>query len=74
MSSKIRATREVRKLLVELDQAFEKFHINSRKLTTEGQRFLSEMEASEIGYDQTVVKTNIIGIAWRINKASKGEE
>ena len=71
---KIKATRKVRELLVELDAAFERFHANSRQLSSDGQRQLTESQAGDVGADQLAVKHLIIGIAWRINKASKGEE
>lgn len=71
---KLTANRKVRELLIELDEVFERFHVNSRSLASDNQKHLTESQAGEIGADQQVIRTHIIGIAWRINKASRGEE
>jgi|HubBroStandDraft_6_1064221.scaffolds.fasta_scaffold400410_3 hypothetical protein len=66
---KIRVTRKVRELLVELDSIFEQYHEISKKLAdNDYEHHLSA------GYDRELQKGIILGCAWRINKASKGIE
>lgn len=67
---KIRATAEVRKLLVELDGHLQKFH--SQTATLANRETPDEM-ATEVGGDRKYTERAILGCAWRINKASKGE-
>lgn len=60
--AKIRVTKKIRELLIELDQAFEKFHAVSENSSHSQEAFL----------DKRAAEKWILGIAWRINKASKG--
>jgi hypothetical protein len=68
---KIRVTRKVRELLVELDQRLELYHELSRKLADSN---LSTSDHMSAGNDRELEKGIILGCAWRINKASKGIE
>ena len=66
--TKIRATRKVRELLVELDDAFQKFGEQTRVLAD---RKTDASMAMEVGANREAIKALIIGIAGRINAASK---
>jgi hypothetical protein len=57
-------------LLVELDSAFRTFHSQTATLAD---RATPENEAVDVGADREVQKRVILGIAYRINKASRGE-
>jgi len=70
---KIKATSEVRKLLVELDGAFETFHRQTGALSERGQGALDSHMAVEVGAEREHQKALILGLAYRINKASRGE-
>lgn len=69
---KIVVNKEVRALLVELDDAMQTFH-NMTKSLAPGSG-LDEHMAVEVGAEREHVKRQILGIAWRINKASRGEK
>jgi hypothetical protein len=69
--AKIRCSAKVRELLIELDAAFEKFGQQAKVLadhSTDGST------AVNVGLDKQIQERIIVGIAWRINKASKGIE
>jgi hypothetical protein len=68
---KPKCTREVRELLVELDGAFEQFH---RLNGVVADHRTDDVNARDTGAELEFTKRKIIGIAWRINKASKGEK
>jgi hypothetical protein len=65
---KIRVTSKVRALLVELDQAFERFHGYAATLAD---RCISNSEAMEAGANKSAQERIILGIAYRINNATK---
>ena len=67
---KIKATAEVRKLLVELDGLFQVFHDQTRILAEPG---VSQQEAVNVGADRETQRSLILSCAYRINKASRGE-
>jgi len=56
-------------LLVELDHVFERYHENV-KVMADPQT--SDSIAAAAGYEHRSDEVVIIGLAWRINKASKG--
>lgn len=60
--AKIRCTKEVRELLIELDQAIDRFHAACKDSSHSQEAFL----------DKHAAEKWILGVAWRINKASKG--
>ena len=66
----IKATAKVRELLVELDQAFQVFHSQTSALAEET---TAENVAMDIGAEREIQQRLILGIAFRINKASRGE-
>jgi len=66
--SKIRFTREVRELLIELDDAVERFGAQTRVLAD---RTTDTSTAMNVGADREAIKSLILGIAARINTASK---
>ena len=66
----IKATSKVRELLVELDQAFQVFHSQTGTLA---EKTTAENAAMDIGAEREIQKRIILGIAFRINKASRGE-
>ncbi len=66
----IRCTRKVRELLVELDVAMQKFHQETGRLASKN---ISDTEAMNLGADREHTRAIIVGIAYRINKASRGE-
>ena len=67
--SKIRCTKKVRELLVELDTAIGRYQQQAKVLASAD---ISNSTAMEAGLEKEAVKSLIVGIAWRINKASKG--
>ncbi|MHB8520696.1 MAG: hypothetical protein ACYDH9_08050 [Limisphaerales bacterium] len=67
---KIKATTEVRKLLIDLDQAFLIFHSQTGILAEEA---TADTVARDVGAERESQKRIILGIAYRINKASRGE-
>jgi hypothetical protein len=67
--AKIRCNADVRELLYELDLAFEQYHECSRILADP---LMSEGMAIAEGLNREAMKTWILGIANRINRASKG--
>lgn len=67
---KIRATREVRALLVELDGLFQKFHEQTAVLAN---RSIETTVAIDVAADRKSTESIILGCAYRINKASRGE-
>ena len=69
MSKSIRCNRKVRDLLVELDEAIQKFQSQTAILSN---RHIDNSTAMNIGADREAIRSLIVGIAWRINKASKG--
>lgn len=69
--AKIRCNAKVRELLCELDTAFGKLSVENRALAN---RDTPENIAIAVGAEREATKTWIVGIAWRINKASKGIE
>jgi len=66
---KIRCTSKIRALLIELDQAFERFHENV-KVMADPQT--PDSIAVHAGHEHQSDERVIIGLAWRINKASRG--
>ena len=62
---------QVRALLQELDEVLERFHEKTRTLSDSG---LPHNEAVNVGAAREVIRTQIVGLAWRINKASTGRE
>jgi hypothetical protein len=70
---KIKATAEVRKLLVDLDAAFQTFHNQTGSLAARGEDALDDHMAVEVGAERELQKHLILGLAYRINKASRGE-
>jgi len=69
--SKIVVTKEVRSLLAELDQAMQLFH--NQTLILSG-REISHSRAVDIGAERESNKISILGIAYRLNKASTGDK
>jgi hypothetical protein len=67
--TKITCNSEVRRLLVELDEAFATFGEQSKTLAQIG---LDQSTAIRVGADREAQRGIIIGVAWRINQASKG--
>jgi hypothetical protein len=67
---KIRVSRRVRELLVELDQAYERYGAQVEILAD---RRSSPSLAMNAGAERESIKAQILGIAWRINRASRGE-
>jgi hypothetical protein len=68
--SKIKVNAEVRTLLVELDNAFQKFHAASAKFSEP--KSMSVHNLAELNISKSAAEHEIIGVAWRINKASTG--
>lgn len=66
--NKIRATEEVRKLLVELDSHFEKLNALNTILSDKDSDYALAMNA---GQEKRLVEGIILGCALRINKASR---
>jgi hypothetical protein len=66
---KVKCTAKVRELLVKLDEAFER-HAHLTEILAD--RSTDPSTARRAGADREAVRTLIRGIAWRINKASKG--
>lgn len=66
---KLRVTPQVRALLGELDAAFEKFHATVGSLSTCD----DHSEAVDLGMQKRRLESQIVGIAWRINRHSRGE-
>lgn len=71
--SKIKVTAEVRKLLVELDQHFQTYHAYTRQLAGRGPEALDDHMAVEVGAERQMEERLITSLAYRINKASRGE-
>lgn len=69
MNSKIKLRRSILPLLIELDKWMSADIEAARKLSDQS---LAHNEATDIGAERLLNKGIIIGIAWRINKASKG--
>lgn len=67
---KITCTKKVRALLIELDQTFAKFISQTSVLAGA----IDNSSAMDVGASREATKAMIIGVAWRINKASKGIE
>lgn len=65
-------TAEVRTLLAELDKWMDQYLDQSAKLAPGVD--ISHAEAVDIGADCERVKGIILGIAWRLNKASTGRK
>lgn len=63
-------TRQVRELLVELDGLFQEFHGHTTRLCESG---ISMINAVEEGAERERVKHRILGCAYRINQATRGE-
>lgn len=61
---------KVREALVELDQAFERFHRLTAQL---GSRSLGAAAELDVSAELQQSRLTIVGIAWRINRASRGE-
>ncbi|MCF6147310.1 MAG: hypothetical protein E3K37_01485 [Candidatus Kuenenia sp.] len=66
--NKIRATDEVRKLLVELDGHFEKLNALNTILSDQNVDYAL---ATSAGHEKKLMEGIIIGCAFNINKASK---
>jgi hypothetical protein len=64
-----KCTHAVRGLLVELDHVFERYHENV-KVMADPQT--ADSIAVHAGHEHRSDEHIIIGLAWRINKASKG--
>ena len=71
---KIRATKEVRKLLVELDELFQTYHAYTASLAARGPEALDDHMAVEVGAERQFTERLIVSKAYRINKASRGEK
>ena len=71
MGARIRCTAKVRELLFELDKALEQFGEQTRILAAKD---TDPSTAINVGADRESTRNLIVGIAWRINKASKGIE
>jgi hypothetical protein len=69
---KIRCTKEVRALLVELDEHVHAFSDATRMLGPDGN--LDQQQAVSVGAERESIRVRIVGCAWRINKVSKGEK
>ncbi len=68
--SKIKVNTEVRTLLVELDNAFQKFHAATAKFSEPESR--EGHDFAELNISKSAAEHEIIGVAWRIHKASTG--
>lgn len=70
---KIRVTPKVRELLVELDQALNVFNAQTEVLA-DRTGDVPQSTLLNVGADREHQKIVILGLVWRINKASKGIE
>lgn len=70
----MKVTAEVRKLLVELDQRFQTYHAYTAQLAARGPERLDDHMAVEVGAERALEERLIVSLAYRINKASRGEE
>jgi hypothetical protein len=68
---KIILNEEVRTLLKELDDVMQKFHAATAVLAD---RTTPLPTAIDIGAERESIRTHIVGIAWRLNKASTGRK
>ena len=67
---RITVNQKVRELLVDLDSAIEKYLETCRRLAPEST--ITNTDAVDLGVTKMAQQTEIIGIAWNINKASRG--
>jgi hypothetical protein len=68
--SRIVVNGKVRSLLYDLDNVMQKFHVATRTLAD---RNLDLTKALDVGADRELLRTQIVGIAWQIHKASTGQ-
>jgi hypothetical protein len=71
MKGKITCNKNVLPLLVELDDLINKRSIATKRLADPT---ISNQEAIDVSRQRMTWDAAIIGCAWRINKASKGEK
>lgn len=71
MKTEIRCNARVRELLKELDVVMAQFHEATAKLASSS---CSDRDAVDIGAARELLRRIIVSLAYRINKASKGED